>query len=234
MKPVLRRYGAAIPFRRAVSLPRQLRELAVSVNRDGLTVGALLADLGHPGLLLMCMISSVPFLLPVSIPGSSVPVGLLIVLIGIGLAAGRTPWLPYRLLTYRLSGRGWASALMKGARMTAWLDKRSAPSFANGEQDQAGAAEGGPATANSGGWIDRFHCLVLTLSGLMLLSPLPLPFSNTLPAWAVFLIAAGQIKRSTWIISGGYVMAAASAGYIGLIALLGKAGAEALFYLVGR
>ena len=91
-----------MPFRRAASLPQRLRELAVTVSREGLTVGELLATLGHLGLLLMCMILSVPFLFPVSIPGSSVPVGLVIALIGVGLATGRTPWLPYRLLTYRL------------------------------------------------------------------------------------------------------------------------------------
>jgi hypothetical protein len=135
---------------------------------------------------------------------------------------------------HRLSGRRWAKALLSGARVTAWLDKRS--TLPSGDSPQAvahGTEDRPPPAAPARSWVDRVHGLALVLSSLMLLSPLPLPFSNTLPGWAVFLLAAGQIKRNVWIIFSGYAMATAAAGYLTLVGVLGKAGGRALFDLFG-
>jgi hypothetical protein len=118
MKSRLPGRGHGIPFRFDAPLPRQLRQLAVQVDAGGLTVGELLARLGEPGLLALCVVCTVPFLLPVSIPGSSTPFGLLIALIGVGVAANRIPWLPQWLLLRKLQGRRWAKVLIGAARLT--------------------------------------------------------------------------------------------------------------------
>jgi hypothetical protein len=68
--------------------------LARAMPPEGLTLREILAQLGERGLLLLCVLVTVPFLLPVSVPGSSVPVGVIIALNGISLLSHRTPWLP--------------------------------------------------------------------------------------------------------------------------------------------
>jgi len=44
------------------------------------------------------MLLTLPFLLPVSVPGMSTPFGLAIAVIAVQLALGRLPWLPRWLL----------------------------------------------------------------------------------------------------------------------------------------
>jgi hypothetical protein len=204
--------GHAIPFRRDAPLPRQLRQLAVQVDAGGLTVGELLACLGEAGLLVLCVILATPFLLPVSIPGSSVPFGLLIALIGIGIAAGRTPWLPERLLRKPLRGRRWAKVLIGAARLTLWLEKKD------------GAA--GPDAAQ----LHWSHGLGLTLAGLLLTLPLPIPFSNTLPGIAVFLLSGGMLRRGRLLLAAGHAMLLISIAYLSLIGILGGEGVKALWH----
>ena len=45
-------------------------------------------------MLLVCVFLTLPFLLPVSIPGVSTVFGLAIILIGVGVTLNRVPWLP--------------------------------------------------------------------------------------------------------------------------------------------
>ena len=205
--------GHAIPFRRDAPLPRQIRQLAVQVDAGGLTVAELLARLGEPGLLVLCVICAVPFLLPVSIPGSSTPFGLLIALIGVGIAFNRIPWLPRRLLQRHLLGRRWATVLIAAARLTLWLDRRQ-------EKDLPDAAPLQPPH-----WS---HGLGLVLSGLLLTLPLPIPLSNTFPGVAAFLLAGGLLRRSRLLLAAGHGMLLATVGYLLLIYWLGAAGVRAL------
>jgi hypothetical protein len=71
-----------------------LSELARTLPNEGMTLGELLTQLGERGELMACMLLTVPFLLPLSIPGSSIPFGLLIALHGLGILMHRVPWLP--------------------------------------------------------------------------------------------------------------------------------------------
>lgn len=203
----------AIPFRRDAPLPRQLRQLAVQVDAGGLTVSELLARLGEPGLLVVCVICAVPFLLPVSIPGSSTPFGLLIALIGVGIAANRIPWLPLRLLQRRLQGRLWAKVLVAAARLMLWLERRPENSF----------AESAPLRPPH--WS---HGVGLTLAGLLLTLPLPIPLSNTFPGVAVFLLSGGLLRRSRILLAAGHLMLLATLAYLFLVYWLGAAGVKAL------
>ena len=82
-----------------------LSELARSMPTEGLTLRELLEGLGERGLLVMSIMLTIPFLLPVSIPGSSTPFGLVIALNGVGIILNRTPWLPARLMQRRLKQR---------------------------------------------------------------------------------------------------------------------------------
>ena len=80
------------------SLAVALFELARSVPPEGLTLRELVARLGERGLFLFTMVLTIPFLLPVPIPGASTLFGLIIALNGVGLITNTTPWLPDRLM----------------------------------------------------------------------------------------------------------------------------------------
>jgi hypothetical protein len=73
--------------------------------------------------------------------------------------------------------------------------------------------------------------LGIFLGGFILLLPLPIPFSNTLPALSIVLLAAGMMERDGLLVLAGYVMALVGLVYLGTWYFLGKAGLEWLYSL---
>jgi hypothetical protein len=63
----------------------------------------------------------------------------------------------------------------------------------------------------------------------MLLLPLPIPFSNVIPAWGIILMAGGLLERDGYFILGGYVATLATAAFFGAIAVFGKGAVEWLW-----
>lgn len=74
------------------SLAETLTATAQSIDGEQITLRELFDRIGEQGLLVFCMFLTVPFLLPVSIPGVSTAFGLLITLIGVGVALNRVRW----------------------------------------------------------------------------------------------------------------------------------------------
>jgi hypothetical protein len=188
--------------------------LARGLPAEGMTLGALLTQLGERGELMVCVASTGPFLLPLSIPGSSVPFGLLIALHGLGLLGHRAPWFPKRLLARRLTRARLGVLLAKGAQLLGRLERFIRPRLL-------------PLT--QGATVRCVNGVLLVLSGLLLMAPLPLPFSSTLPAYGALLLAAGSLERDDACVLGGYVMVLLTLGYFGMVAVLGEFGVWALW-----
>jgi len=193
---------------------RLLAELAQDLPPGGITLRQLLDCLRERGLLALCMVLTLPFLLPMSIPGSSTPFGLVIALIGLGVAAGKVPRLPGRLVDSPIAAEHLQPVLEKGswlfARIERWTCKRL--------------------PLLTAGWaMERANALIMVFSAVLLMFPLPLPLSNTLPAYGVLFLAAGSLERDGCLVLLGYLMVLLSLSYFGLLALLGTAGVKALF-----
>jgi hypothetical protein len=81
----------------------------------------------------------------------------------------------------------------------------------------------------SGATINRINGLALTAGGVLLLFPLSfIPFSNTLPALAVMLLALGMLQRDGYFILAGYVALLVTVLYFGGLALLVVMGGQSL------
>jgi hypothetical protein len=57
-------------------------------------------------------------------------------------------------------------------------------------------------------------------AALILLLPLPVPFTNAFPAWVVLLVAGGLLERDGGAILAGYLV---GAGGVGFFYFLGEA-----------
>jgi hypothetical protein len=191
-----------------------LSEIACSLPPEGLTLRELLVRLGERGLLMFSMILTIPFLIPLSIPGSSLPFGLIIALNAVGIVTHRAPWLPNFLMNRRLTAEQLKRVFEKGLRLFARVEKLVHPRLP--------VLTHGTTTA-------RLNGMLLGFSGILLMSPLPLPLSNTLPAYGVLFLALGSLERDGYLILAGYVMVFLTLLYLGLVGLLGRAGAQALF-----
>lgn len=179
-----------------------LAELAIRFEGRPATLAELLAATHGREMNLLLFFLGLPFLTPIPLPVVSSPFGLAVAVIGASVALGRNPWLPERLLQKELPARFLSRLLTASCRVVGWLENRLRPRW-NGLISQP--------------LYRRLTGLLIFLSGLLLLLPLPIPFTNTLPALTVVLLAAGSMERDGACILAGYFVCALSLAYFGLI-----------------
>jgi len=187
------------------SFSQSLTDLIAALPQDKVTVRELLSLIGEHGLLLFCMILTIPFLTPLPLPGVSTVFGLIIMLISLGVIFNRVPWLPNALMKREMESEGLKPVLNSGAKLFIQIERVIRPRL---------LALTGNAVMN------RFNGIMLFIGGALLILPLPiLPFSNTLPGWAVLVLAAGILQRDGLLILLGYVLNIATILYFGIVAL---------------
>lgn len=173
------------------SLSETLRQLIGSIQGPSVTLRQLMQRIGEQGLLLVCAVAALPFLIPVSIPGVSTVFGAAIILISVAITLNRMPWLPSRILDRPLDTQKLLPALQKGADLVSRLDRYLKPRLT---------------AFTTGAAVNRVNGLAITLAGVLLMFPLGLiPFSNTLPGIAILLLAAGILQRDGAIVLGGHL-----------------------------
>jgi hypothetical protein len=69
----------------------------------------------------------------------------------------------------------------------------------------------------------------ISLGGLLLLLPLPIPFSNLIPAWAVVLLTAGMMERDGVAVLLGHCATLFAWAFVGFAWFFGMAGVHKLF-----
>src|SRR5678815_1259768 len=142
------------------------------------------------GYVLLVMLLALPFCTPVPLPGLSTPFGLIITIIGVRLALGAKPWLPVRLLDTRLPPKVFARVFALTRKIILGFERLLRPRLL---------------WVTASGRLEQMHAIPLVICALMLLLPLPIPFSNVVPAWGILLIAGGLLERDGQFIIAGYV-----------------------------
>lgn len=177
--------------------------VAAGLTERSISVRELLALIGEQSLLLACVFLSVPFLLPLAVPGTSVLFGILLALIGSGVALNRVPWLPERLLARRLERAQVERALDKAARLSRRFEWLVRPRLL---------------ALTDGATLNRVNGVMLVWAALLLMAPLPLvPFTSTLPAVAIILLAAGMAERDGVVVLMGHLAMAVATAYVTLL-----------------
>nr|WP_295463559.1 exopolysaccharide biosynthesis protein [Mesorhizobium sp.] len=190
-----------------------------SIDGPTVTLRRLLSLVGEHGLLFLCALLTIPFLIPVSIPGVSTVFGAAIILVALGITTNRMPWLPDRLMDKDLDAVKLTGILRRGATVVAKLEAFIRP--------RAQAITGS-------GFASRINGLALIFAGVLLMAPLGLvPFSNTLPAFAILLLAVGMSQRDGVVVLGGYAMIVATLVYFGVLAWVAFAAGRGLMGLFG-
>jgi len=200
-----------------VPTPPKLSEELGTIMRhfevEVVTLREVMSVLKGRGYVLLMLLLSLPFATPLPLPGVSTPLGLLIALIAARLALEKHPWIPARMLDAPLSGKLYLRLFAAATRIIRAIEYFLRPRMA---------------------WLTstrihlQVHALAIVISSAMLLLPIPLPFSNTLPAWSVLLVSAGLLERDGLFILGGYLFLVLAAGYMFLVGLFGMEGVEML------
>jgi hypothetical protein len=185
------------------SLSQTLTDIAHSINTEHITLRQLFELVGEQGLLLMCALLTIPFLIPVSIPGVSTVFGAAIIFISIGITLNRLPWVPNRLMNRPIATEKLIPTLDKGAQMVIKIERFIHPRLVKLTEGTA---------------INRVNGIALILSGILLMFPLGLiPFSNTLPGLAILFLAIGILQRDGFFIIGGFLMMLFTVIYFGAL-----------------
>ncbi|NGX45377.1 MAG: hypothetical protein K940chlam2_00527 [Chlamydiae bacterium] len=155
-----------------------------------LTLQVVLDQLAERGAALVIMVLTLPFCLPLHIPGLSTPFGLVIALLGLNILFGRPLWLPKSLLEREVSP-AFSKKMIKQSlslinKLKRWIGPRwlwiSEVSFCK-----------------------RLHGVVIVLLGLLLALPLPIPTTNLGFAWPLLFINIGLLEKDGRFISLGYL-----------------------------
>lgn len=191
----------------------ELRELAASLTDKPASLGAVLSATRGRGFELLLVLISLPFITPIPLPGLSTPFGAIVVIIGARLALGRRPWLPRRLLRRELPPRFVGRVLTAARVVVRWLEVLARPRFDFLHRHELYRRSAGA---------------LITVSGVLLLLPIPVPFTNTLPAATVLLLSAGAIERDGLFFIGGTFVFILTLAYFALLALGGVQMIDAL------
>ncbi|MFN7729219.1 MAG: exopolysaccharide biosynthesis protein [Bdellovibrio sp.] len=184
-----------------------LKDTVAMIHQKGRPNGLCLADLfeifGNRSHSVVILLLSLPFIQPIPMLGLSTPMGLVMMAMGISLAVGIKPWLPQKAMRKHIEFEtidkvcgafekilGKTEHFVK-PRYSAWVELRS---------------------------VRIFNGILIALFAFLLALPLPVPFSNTVPAYFLILNAAGWLERDGLVLLGSYVIAIFGfAFFVGLV-----------------
>lgn len=189
------------------TLSSQLGRLAAQFGDRPVPLGELADVLQLRGYSALLILLAFPFVTPVPLPGVSTVFGLVIALLGVRMMLAQKPWLPNRLAARELPARFLPKLLLAASRGFGKLEKLLKPRLLYPEYPAA---------------FQRASGVMVVICGLLLLLPLPVPFSNALPALTVILLAAAGLERDGAVFIAGCVQFILCLGFFAALCLGGS------------
>ncbi|WP_408097793.1 exopolysaccharide biosynthesis protein [Peredibacter sp. HCB2-198] len=167
---------------RLVSALEEVRDL------PQITLGKIVEHVEGEALLILCLVAILPFMQPIPIPGLSSVLGLIVLLQGIGLTFWSRPLLTKKLKEVNITHEKFEMIYKAAVKFSNFTSKISAYKH--------------PITNTR---ISHIICgLSITLSAAFLSLPLPIPFSNLIPALSIFMICVGLLEEDIILILIGH------------------------------
>ncbi len=175
----------SIPPSRFIEVMDSLQALAQ--NRDQVSLKEFFQTMGTEGHAVLLIFLCLPYLQPIPIPGLSTPFGVLIAVVAYLLYFKRPVFLPARFGHLKMSSALLLRITGKAERIWTRIHRRIYARWDFFFTQKS------------------FRVLsfwTMAINGVLLALPLPIPFSNTVPAVAILLNALGQMESD-----GRYVIA---------------------------
>lgn len=195
-----------------------ISDIPKKINREEITIKDFLEIMGKSGGLITCMVLAVPFLIPISIPGTGIVAGLVIFVISVSIMFNRHYLIPNRLMNYKLSKKNLIKVLDATSRLLTYLEKYIKPRLLIMTKKSV---------------MRKINGLLMIFSAILFMTPLPIPLTDTLPALCVFFLAAGALECDGYLILAGYASIIITTVYFGLVILLGFAGLSVVMSYLG-
>lgn len=157
-------------------------------NLPVITFGKIVDHVEGEALLILCLVAILPFMQPIPIPGLSSILGLIVLLQGVGMMIWGKPLLTRRLKEVVIPAEKFAiirKAAYKFSNFTSTISVFKHPIVSSR--------------------ISQIICgLSIIISSGFLSLPLPIPFSNLVPALSIFLICIGLLEDDVVILMIGH------------------------------
>jgi len=158
--------------------------------KETINLGEVCDSTGQHSLLLIALICVLPFMQPIPLPGLSTFFGSIIFLQGLGLCLKGQPLMTKNMRALTLDQKKFNYVLM-GAKKVLWVSEKCSL-FQSSLLDKK---------------------VIRVLSGLFIMGaafflalPLPIPFSNFIPALCIFLICLAHLENDLFLLILGYLM----------------------------
>lgn len=170
---------------------RLIKALDEVKDLPDITLGSIVDKIGDESLLIVSLIAIIPFMQPVPIPGLSTLLGLVVLLQGLGMIILGKPLLTKRMRAIKLT----KEKMMLIYRAAIKLDKVTSKISAFKH----------PVIGSRG--VHIVSGFTIALSAAFLSLPLPIPFSNFVPALCIFFICAGLLECDLVLVIFGHLIA---------------------------
>ena len=155
-----------------------------------ITLGKIVDRVEEEALVILCLVSILPFMQPIPLPGLSSILGTIVLLQGVGLIFWSKPFLTERMKRVHISHERF-ELIHKAARKFSTFSSKIS-TFKH------------PVTATRACHIICGISIVLCAGFLSL--PLPIPFSNLIPALSIFFICIGLLEEDIILILCGLII----------------------------
>jgi hypothetical protein len=169
----------------SVRLTRALEEVK---TLPVITLGTIVNKIEEESLLILTLVAILPFMQPIPIPGLSSLLGLIVLLQGVGLVFTSRPLLTKRLKAVVIPHEKFDMIQKGAARFSFYMSKLSLMQhpIANSRASQI------------------ISGVSIILSAAFLSLPLPIPFSNFVPALSIFFICLGLLEEDILLLLCGH------------------------------
>jgi hypothetical protein len=183
-----------------------ITQISRRVPLEGMSLREFLELIGKRGRLITCMVLSAPFLIPISIPGTGVVVGFIILLISLSIMFNKYYLVPDRLLNHEMSYTNLVKVLNACIRILSFLEKYMKPRLKLMINKKFSSLS---------------NNIFLVVSSVLFIIPLPIPLTDTLPALGIFFLSAGILECDGYLILLGYFVVVITAIYFTIFTFLG-------------
>lgn len=184
-----------------------ISEISSKIPEEGITLEDFLDIIGERGLFMSCMILTGPFLLPVDIPGSSIPFGSAIFLFSTDIIFNRPVLIPKRLMNYRISKRNMKLILREISNILTPLERR--------------VIRPRLSFLTRGRRMEFINGIAISFGAILLVTPILAPLGDFFPAYGILFLSLGNLENDGYLVLAGYFTVIATAIYYFLIFALG-------------
>lgn len=192
---------------------KKLMEIQKGICGKDITLKQLIEVMSREGLQFMIIILLAPFLIPASIPGSSTPFGILIILLEISFLRNKILYLPDFIGKYELNKNTVSKLFEILEKSLGYIEKISKP---RGE-------------LSTKKYILQINAIFSIMLAFLLFLPLPIPFTDFMPAVSMLILAVSTLERDSYLMIMGYVAMIATSIYF---ASVGYVGVEIIMFVL--